>query len=325
MNAIVKALLKAVALAAMAVVAPVGAQEYPAKPVRLVVPHATGTPIDILSRALATRLGTELGQSVLVDVKPGASGTVGAVDVLRQPNDGYTLLVVDMPMSVAQTIYANVPFKLGKDFAPIGQFGAFYNVLVVHPSVKANSAGELAALLKQQPGKLSFSSGGPGTPAHIAGELFKLRTSTSALHVPYNQFPQAIADLLGGQNQFMFAATPPVVPHINAGKLRALAVTSPERISALKEIPTMSEAGFPDFVVRTWLGLVVKAGAPADVVVAKVNAALGRVLQAEDVKATYAKLGTDVIGGSPEAFGSLIEAETSRWAAVAKAANLKVD
>ena len=324
MNTSVRDLFAAAVLAATTLAAPVGAQEYPAKPVRLVVPVATGTPIDILSRALATRLGTELGQPVVMELKPGASGAVGAADVLRQPNDGYTLMVLNMPMSVAQTIYVNVPFNLRKDFAPIGQFGAFYTVLVVHPSVKANSASELSALLKQQPGKLNFSSGGPGTPAHIAGELFKLRTSTSALHVPYNQFPQAIADLLGGQNQFMFAATPPMVPHINAGKLRALAVTSPERIPALKEIPTMSEAGFPDFVVRDWLGLVVKAGAPAEVV-AKVNAALGRALQTEELKAIYAKLGADAIGGSPEAFGSLIEAETSRWAAVAKAANLKVD
>ncbi len=324
MNTTIRALLGTAALAAMTAAAPLLAQDYPAKAVRLVVPVATGTPIDILSRALATRLGTELGQPVVVELKPGATGAVGALDVLRQPSDGYTLMVLNMPMSVAQTIYPNVAFNLRKDFAPIGQFGAFYTVLVVHPSVKVNSAGELAALLKQQPGKLSFSSGGPGTPAHIAAELFKLRTSTSALHVPYNQFPQAIADLLGGQNQFMFAATPPMVPHINAGKLRALAVTSPERIPALKEIPTMSEAGFPDFVVRDWLGVVAKAGTPAEVIM-KVNAALGRALQAEDVKATYAKLGAEAVGGTSEAFGSLIEAETSRWAAVAKAANLKVE
>jgi tripartite-type tricarboxylate transporter receptor subunit TctC len=178
--------------------------------------------------------------------------------------------------------------------------------------------------MKEQPGKLSFSSGGPGTPAHLAGELFKLRTSTSALHVPYNQFPQAIADLVGGQNQFMFAATPPMVGQISAGKVRALAVTSPERIPALQDVPTMSEAGFADFVVRDWLGLVAKTGVPAEVI-SKVNAALQRALQSEDVKAAYAKLGAQAVGGTPEAFGALIEAETIRWAEVAKAANLKVD
>jgi tripartite-type tricarboxylate transporter receptor subunit TctC len=246
------------------------------------------------------------------------------MEVLKQSADGYTLMVMNMPMSVAQTIYANVPFNLRRDFAPIGQFGAFYTVLVVHPSVKATSVADLVRLLRDQPGKLSFSSGGPGTPAHIVGELFKLRTSTSALHVPYNQFPQAISDLLGGQNQFMFAATPPVVPHINAGKLRALAVTSPERIAALKDVPTMSEAGFPDFVVRDWLGLTAKAGTPAGVI-NKVSASLGEALQAQELRAAYTKLGADVMYSSPEAFGELIDAELARWASVAKAANLRVD
>lgn len=314
----------AFALLALLMPALCQSQDYPSKPVRLVVPVATGTPIDILSRALASRLGTELGQTVVVDLKPGATGAVGAADVLRQPNDGYTLMVANMPMSVAQTIYANVPFNLRTDFAPIGQFGAFYTVLVVHPSVKARSPAELAALMKAHPGELTFSSGGPGTPAHVAAELFKLTTGSNALHVPYNQFPQAIADLLGGQNQFMFAATPPVVPHILAGKLRALAVTSPRRIAALKDIPTMSEAGFPDFVVRDWLGLVARSGVPP-AIVAKVNAALGRALVAEELKATYARLGADPVGGSPEAFGGLIDSEITRWAGVAKAAKLRVE
>lgn len=298
------------------------AQNFPTKPIRLVVPVATGTPIDILSRAVANKL--DLGQPVVVELKPGATGVVGAMDVLRQSADGYTLMVVNMPMSIGQSIYRNVPFNLRTDFVPIGQLGSFYTVLVVPPSVKASSVSDLVALLKQQPGKLSFSSGGPGTPAHIAGELFKLRTSTNALHVPYNQFPQAITDLLGGQNQFMFAATPPVIPLINAGKLRALAVTSPERIAALKDTPTMSEAGFPDFVVRDWLGLVAKAGTPREVI-AKVHAALEKALATEEVKSVYAKLGANIGSGSAESFGKLIDAEITRWAAVATAANIKVD
>jgi tripartite-type tricarboxylate transporter receptor subunit TctC len=194
----------------------------------------------------------------------------------------------------------------------------------VHPSVKATTVAELVELMREQPGKLSFSSGGPGTPAHIAGELFKLRTSTSALHVPYNQFPQAVADLLGGQNQFMFAATPPVVPHINAGKLRALAVTSSQRIGALKDVPTMAEAGFPDFVVRDWLGLTSKAGTPP-AVIAKVSAALGKALQDEGLRSAYARVGADVVGSSPEGFRDLVNGEVARWASVAKAGNLRVE
>jgi tripartite-type tricarboxylate transporter receptor subunit TctC len=315
-------LLLALALGAVASIA--AADSYPSKPLRLVVPVATGTPIDILSRALANALGSELGQPVVVELKPGATGAVGAADVLRQPADGYTLMVVNMPMSIGQSIYRNVPFKLNSAFAPIGQFGAFYTVLVVHPSVKADSARQLEELLRAQPGKLSFSSGGPGTPAHISGELFKLRTGTEALHVPYNQFPQAIVDLLAGQNQFMFAATPPMIPHILAGKLRALAVTSPERIPALKDVPTMAEAGYPDFVVRDWLGLVAKAGTAPEQL-ARVSAALAKTLKNEEVKAAYAKLGADVVGGSPEAFGKLIDSEIARWAGVAKAAHIRVE
>ncbi len=302
---------------------PLAAQTYPSRPIRLVVPAASSTPIDILSRVVADRLSAQLGQAVIVELKPGATGAVGAQEVLKQPADGYTLMITYMPMSVAQTIYSNVPFDLRKDFVPIGQTAWSYNVLVVNPSVKANSAQELVALLKSQPDKLSFSSGGPGTPAHIAGELFKLQTGTSALHVPYNQFPQAIADLLSGQNQFMFAAAPPMIPHIQAGKLRALAVTGPTRIPALKDIPTMGEAGFPDFVVRDWQGLVAKAGTPAEVI-EKVNAAIQKALQTEEVKAVFAKLGADATPGTPDDFRRLIDTEITRWANVAKAANIKV-
>jgi tripartite-type tricarboxylate transporter receptor subunit TctC len=306
-------------------VLPASAQTiYPSKPIRLVVPAALSTPIDIISRVLAERLGAVLGQPVVVDLRPGATGAVGAVDVLKQPADGYTLMITYMPMSVAQTIYTSVPFDLRKDFLPIGQTVWSYNVLVVHPSLQAHSVQDLIALLKAQPGKLSFSSGGPGTPAHIAGELFKIQTGTQALHVPYNQFPQAIADLLSGQNQFMFAATPPMVPHIGAGKLRALAVTGPARVAALKDVPTMVEAGFPDFVVRDWQGIVAKSGTPTQVV-RRVNAAIDKAMQSGEMRSILAKLGADPAAGSPEDFAQLIDAEIGRWAKVAKAANIKVE
>lgn len=300
------------------------AQPYPSKPVRLVVPAAPSTPIDILSRVVAERLGVLLGQPMVLELRPGATGAVGGVEVLKQPADGYTLMTTYMPMSVAQTIYARVPFDLRKDFVPIGQTVWSYNVLVVHPSLHVQSARELAALLQSQPGKLSFPSGGPGTPAHIAGELFKLQTRTQALHVPYNQFPQAIADLLGGQHQFMFAATPPLIPHISAGRLRALAVTGPRRIDALKDVPTMVEAGFPDFVVRDWQGIVARAGTPA-AVVQKLNDAIREAMQAAEVQAVLAKLGADAAPGTPEQFARLIDTEIERWGNVAKAAGIRVE
>jgi tripartite-type tricarboxylate transporter receptor subunit TctC len=300
------------------------AETYPTKPVRLVVPYGVGTPLDVLARAVADNASARLGKPIIVEVKPGAGGAVGATEVLRQPTDGYSLLVISMPIAVGQTIYRNVPFDLRRDFAPIAQIAAFYTVLVVHPSVKARSVADLEHLLKEHPGRLSFASGGPGTPAHIAAEFFKLRTSTDALHVPYNQFPQAIADLLSGQHQFMFAATPPVVPHIAAGRLRALAVTSAERISVLKDVPTMAEAGYPDFVVRDWVGIVTRAGTP-EAAVAALNAAIQQALQTEPVKALYAKLGADVVTGSSKAFGQLIDSEVIRWGRVAKAAHLSVE
>jgi tripartite-type tricarboxylate transporter receptor subunit TctC len=299
------------------------AAPYPEKPVRLIVPAASGTPIDILSRVVADRLGAELGRPLIVELKPGASGLVGGQEALRAPADGYTIMTLHMPMTVAQNIYANVPFDLRQDFRPIGQMAWSYNVLVVHPSVAAHNVKELQALLQAQPGKLSFSSGGPGTPAHISGELFKLVTGTNALHVPYNQFPQAIADLIGGQNQFMFAAVAPIVAHIKAGKLRALAVTGPQRVPALPEVPTMAEAGYPDFVVRDWLGLVAKKGTPAEAI-DSLHAALQNALASEQVRATFAKLGADAAPGSAEAFGAFEGEEIARWGKVSKEAGISV-
>lgn len=318
------AMLAGALASAQLLVAPIAlAQAYPSKPIRLVVPTSVSTPIDIVSRIVADRMSAVLGQPIAIDNRPGATGIVGAEEVLKQPADGYTLLTIMMPMSVGQSIYPNLPFDLRRDFEPVGQTAFSYNVLVVHPSVPAHSVKDLAALLKAQPGKLNFSSGGTGTPAHISGELFKQQSGTDALHVPYNQYPQAIGDLLSGQNQFMFTATPPVMGHIAGGKLRALAVTGPNRIGALKDVPTMIEAGYPDFVVRDWQGLVVKTGAPRGVIT-RVNAAIATALASHEVTQTFAKLGADPAPGSPESFAKLIGAEVERWGRLARAAGIKL-
>lgn len=299
-------------------------QAWPVKPIRLIVGTAVSTPIDIVSRVMAERVGDIIGQPIIVENKPGAGGMLGAQEVLKQSADGYTLMTLFMPMTVGQTIFRNVPYDLRRDFVPVGQTVWSYNVLAVHPSVNSKDARELVNLMRAQPGKFSFASGGAGSPAHIAGELLKQQTNTDALHVPYNQFPQAIGDLLSGQVQFMFAATPPVVGHIGAGKLKALAVTGPRRIAALKDVPTMVESGFPEFVVRDWQGFVARTGTPATVV-EKVNAAIAQALTADSVKSVLAKLGADPAAGTPTEFGALVASEIERWARVAKASNIKVE
>ena len=300
------------------------AQDYPSKPIRLVVPAFVGTPIDIISRQVALRLGHELGQPVVVDNKPGGTGIVGATEVLRQPADGYTVMTLFMPMSVSQSANRQVTYDLRRDFSPVVQTVFSYNVLVVPPSVPAKTPAELVGLLKSRPGQLNFASGGVTSPAHLAGELLILQTGTKATHVPYNAFPQAIGDLLSGRMDFMFAATPPVVGHIAAGRLRPLAVTGDRRVAALKDVPTMVESGFPDFVVRDWQGLLVKAGTPRPVI-DRINAAVRRVVAQPEAVEAMAKLGADPAAGSPEEFGKLLASEVDAWGRLVRAANISLE
>jgi tripartite-type tricarboxylate transporter receptor subunit TctC len=297
---------------------------YPEKVIRAVVPTAPGTPIDVVTRIVTTRMGKELGQSIFVENKAGASGSLGGQEVLRSPADGYTLMTVFMPMAVAPAMLSKVPFDLQKDFAPVGQMVWSYNVLVAHPSVPAKSTADLVKLLKAQPGKMSYATGGLGTPAHMTGELFKIETKTFAVHVPYNQFGQAISDLIGGTHQFMFAASAPVLPFIQQGRLNALAVTGAQRMPVLPNVPTLAELGYKDMVVRDWQGLVVKAGTPPEIV-AKLNAAIAVALADPEVKQSLAKLGVDPAVGTAAQLGTLVATESARWASVVKTQGLKHD
>ena len=297
---------------------------YPDKPIRVVVPTSAGTPIDLVTRIVTTRMSKDLGQAIIVDNKVGASGTVGGQDVLRSPADGYTLMTVFMPMSVAPSILKSVPFDLRKDFTSVGQTVWSYNVLVTNLSVPARTPAELIALLKAQPGKLSYPSGGLGTPAHVAGELFKIESEVFALHVPYNQFGQAITDLVGGTHQFMFAASAAVVPFIESNRLRALAVTGTKRIPALPQVPTLLELGFKNLVIRDWQGLMVRNGTPADIV-ARLSASVTVALADPAVQQSLANLGVDPAGGSAAELSALIDSEIKRWADVAKRQGLKAE
>lgn len=314
----------AAGLALAAFAATALAQSYPSKPLRLIVPYSVGTPPDILGRIAAEHMQGPLGQPIVVENRPGATGTIGLTELLRQPADGYTLLAMPMPVSVAPALYPELKVDLARDIAPIGQMAWSYNVLVVHPEVQAKNVAELVALLKSQPNKLSFGSGGNGTPAHLAGELFKQQAKVSALHVPYVQFPQAIGDLVAGRLQFMFLAAAPAVAQARGGKLRALAVTGRERLDALKDVPTMVEAGFPQFVMRDWQGIIARAGTPREAV-QRLNAALDRAMALPQVRAQLAKMGNDAATGTPQQFGELIAADAERWAGVVKAAGIKVD
>jgi tripartite-type tricarboxylate transporter receptor subunit TctC len=319
-----RSFLKGVAALGLGAATPALGQAFPSGVIRTVVPFSASTPPDIIARIVTNALIEAEGWKMIVEDKPGAVMTIGANDVLRQAADGHTLFSVTTPITAVPALMPNASFNIENDFAPVIHVATGYNVLVVNPRVPVHSVAELIDFLKKDPDKHTFSSGGFGTPAHLLGELFKLENRLQTTHMPYAQFPQAIQDLVAGVNTYQFITALPVVQLINTGQLRALAVMARKRIPALKDVPTIVEAGYPSLVAEDWAGILVKSGTPP-AVIARLNGAVNKALQTAKVRDALAKIGADAGGGEPEAFKALVHTETVRWTKVIKDAGIKIN
>ena len=301
------------------------APAYPTKPIRLVVPFPAGGATDILARAVAQKLTEAWGQAVVVDNRPGAGGNIGSELVAKATPDGYTLEMGTVGThAINASLYAKMPYDHVKDFAPVILVAGVPNVLVVTPSLPANSVQELIAYAKANPGKLNFASSGSGTSIHLSGELFKVMAGVEMTHIPYKGSAPALQDLIGGQVQLMFDNLPPSLPQIKSGKLRALGVTTATRSAALPDTPTIAESGLPGFEASSWFGVLAPAGTPP-AIVAKLNTEIARWLATPEAREKLVALGATAAGGTPEDFARHIAAETAKWAKVVKDSGAKVD
>jgi tripartite-type tricarboxylate transporter receptor subunit TctC len=300
------------------------AQDYPDKPIRIVVPFAPGGATDVLARLVGQKLGERWGQPVLVENRAGAGGNIGADQIAKSAPDGYSLLLGGVPHAISASLYSKLPYDLARDLTAVAEIASFPSAIVLHPSLPAHSVKELIALARARPGQLSFGSAGVGSPNHLALELFDTMAGVRMTHVPYKGSGQLIGDLLAGQVQLASMGTPVALPHVQSGKLRAIAVTGAARSSLLPEVPTVSEAGLPGFEVTSWYGVFGPAGLPAHVV-AKLNAEIGRAVTGPDVKERLAALGAEPSVKTPDEFARHVRAEITRWAKVVKESGAKAE
>jgi len=321
---------RAIAFAAVlallgSVPAPVGAADYPTKPITLIIGFAPGGPSDVMARILTRKAEELLKQTLVIENRPGAGGSIAGTAVARAAPDGYTiLLATGSLLAINVSLYKNLGYDPEKDFEPITFLGTQTNVLYLHPSVPAKSVSELIAHAKANPGKLSFGSGGNGTPAHLAGELLKIEAKIDITHVPFRGTGPALQNVIAGHVPMAFNPPTPLIPHIQSGAIRAIAITTLKRTAALPDIPTIAESGFPGFEATTWHGLVAPAGTPKDVV-ATLNRAFVATLNDPGVRKQLTDLGVDVAPGTSEEFRGYIKSEIPKWARIVKASGAKVD
>ena len=309
----------------LAATPPARAQAYPTKPVRIIVTFAPGGPADVMARVIGQRMSALLGQQFFVENRGGAGGTLGARAAAQTEPDGYTLMLgTTSTLVVAPEVYRNVGYEPLKSFAPIALLGNTSSLFVVNPAVPATTVQELVALAKAQPGKLSFSSPGVGSSPHLTGERFKLRTGIDALHVPYKSGGQSVSAAVAGEVQFVFENPAVTLPLVRAGKVRALATTGEKRSAETADIPTMIEAGIPDFTSVSFTGLVAPAGTPAEII-ARLNAAANDSLNSPDVHTALTRLAVEPRPGTPDEFAAFVARETEKWRAVVRAAKIRIE
>jgi len=309
------------ALLAALLAQPAFAQTWPSRPLRVLVPSAAGGAGDIVARAVGQKLTEAWGQQVIVDNR---NGIVGAEIAAHSAPDGYTVMFSTSALSIRESVYRKLPFSTLRDFVPVGQVVSQSNVLVAHPGVPVKSVQELIAYARARPGELNYGSSGNASSNHLAGELFKLLAKVNIVHVPYKGLPQAVTDLLGGRVQIVFGSPSSTLPAARDGKLRLLAVTTPKRSPALPDIPTIAESGVPGYEFTGWIGVLLPARTPPDIVL-KLSREVARIVQLPDLKQRFAADATESVGSTPEEYTAFLKAEIARWTRVARAANIQVD
>jgi len=322
-NAGMAAALSLVAPAGIAATA-AGAQAYPVRPIRLIIPFPPGGPRDVQARLIGPKLNEAWGQPVVIDNRAGANGIIGLDLAAKAPADGHTIVMISAGFAMAPALYAKLPYDTLRDFVPVAPLTSGPGIVVVHPALPAKSVRELIAYAKSRPGQLQYGSAGNGAPSHLAVELFKVMTQTDILHVPYKGMAPALNDLLGGQLQLSMPTIPGGLPFVQAGRLRGLAVTSAQRSPAAPDLPTLAEAGVPGYEATNWYGIAAPARTPR-AVVDKLNAETGRILRIADVRARLLNLGMDPMTHDPDEFARFLRAEVDKWGKVVRSAGVRLD